>query len=339
MTSRLLALAGGAAVDASRGEPAFVFRIGDMTLGLVIEGVGTKTMICRTYEEATGVDLWAGQGHDGVAMVVNDLICVGALPLVVNAYFATGSAEWFGDDGHRIVSLSRGWREACEVSGATWGGGESPTLPGLLTPGELDLAGCAVGRVPDGVEPILGADLSPGDRIVFLNSSGLHANGASLARRVIDELPEAATTKLPSGTALGEALLEPTANYVPVVRALLEQRVPVTYLSAITGHGLRKVMRPQRELRYRVSALPEVPEVLQFLASHLGLSDHDAYGTFNMGAGFAVYVRPEAAADTIAVAAAHGFTAIDAGVVEEGSRSVVVEPIGATYADEELRLR
>ena len=92
---------------------------------------------------------FAAVAYDTVAAIVNDLICIGALPLVVNAYFATGSSGWY-EHAARQSALLAGWREGCEHAGATWGGGESPSLPDLVARDEIELAGCAVGVVPGG---------------------------------------------------------------------------------------------------------------------------------------------------------------------------------------------
>ncbi len=186
-----------------------------------------------------------------------------------------------------------------------WGGGESPSLPGLLAEQDIELAGAAVGAVPAGRSAILGERLAPGDEIVLVASSGLHANGASLARLVAGRLPDGYATELPAAasaaagsaaTTLGEALLEPSVMYVPLIAALLEADVELTYLSHVTGHGLLKLMRPARELSYRIERLPEVPPVLSFLVEQAGMDAQAAYSTFNMGAGFAVYCAPGGAA-------------------------------------------
>jgi phosphoribosylformylglycinamidine cyclo-ligase len=337
-TSPMLAQHGGKALDGSRGESAFVFELDGRTMAIVLECLGTKSMIAREFEEQTGTDRFADIAFDSVAAIVNDLCCVGALPLVVNAYFATGSGEWHGT-GTRLESLVSGWRAACEAAGATWGGGESPTLPGLIDPNEIDLAGCAVGYVPDGAAPILGADLAPGDAIVLIASTGLHANGASLARKVAAESPGGLTTQLPDGRTLGDALLVPAPIYVPLVRSLMERTLPVTYLSHITGHGMRKLMRARPDLTYRLETLPEVPPVLAFLVEALGMDAREAYGTFNMGAGFAVYCRGEAAGDVVTAATDAGLGAIVAGVVAEGPKRVVLEPVGVEFSSADLKLR
>jgi phosphoribosylformylglycinamidine cyclo-ligase len=336
-TSTLLQARGGRALDASRGEPAFVFELGDRTLGFVVEGLGTKAMIARAVLEAGGANRFADVAYDTVAAIANDLCCVGALPLVINAYFATGSSEWYLN-AQRSTALVEGWRRACEDAGATWGGGESPSLPGLLAGDEIELAGAAVGEVPGGRGAILGQDLAAGDEIVLVEASGLHANGASLARLIAGRLPDGYATELPDGSSFGEALLEPTVMYVPLVAALLERQLPITYLSHITGHGLLKLMRPQRELTYRIERLPPVPPVLVFLVLQAGLDAAAAHTTFNMGSGFAVYCAAGTGEEVVAVAGELGMRALVAGRVEDGPRRVVVEPVGVSYEGAEMEL-
>jgi len=339
-TSGLLAGSGGRAVDESRGEPAFVFEAGGQTLAFVVEGLGTKSIIARQVEEQLGVSAFDNVAYDTVAAIVNDLCCVGAVPLVVNAYFATGSSDWYANE-QRNGGLVKGWREACVDAGATWGGGESPSLPGLVATEDIELAGSAVGIVPAGREPILGADLIPGDEIVIVASNGLHANGSSLARRVADTLPDGYATPLPSsGRAFGEALLDRTPMYAALVRALLasEADVEVHYLSHITGHGLLKLMRPRRELTYTVARLPEVPEVLEFLVARTDMSPAAAYSTFNMGCGFAIYCAPGSGEEVVRIASGLGLAASVAGAVEEGPRRVVLDQIGVVFESGDLDL-
>lgn len=337
-TSPLMAARGGAALDASRGEPAFVFEFGGQTMAFVLEGLGTKSIVARQVAEATGDGRWFGAvAYDTVAAIVNDLTCVGALPLVANAYFATGSSEWY-ENAAWNAALIDGWRAACEDAGATWGGGESPSLPELVGGGEIELAGCAVGTVPAGSAPVLGERLAAGDEIVLVASSGLHANGASLARLIARGLPEGYATPLESGRSFGEALLDPSIIYVKLVAELLRAAVPVSYLSHVTGHGLLKLMRPSRELTYRIAALPDVPEVLRFLQQQAGMTDEAAYRTFNMGSGYAVYTAAGSGAEVVRIAEQLGYAALLAGRVEAGPRRVVVEPVGVTYASDELDL-
>jgi phosphoribosylformylglycinamidine cyclo-ligase len=341
-TSRLLAARGGRALDSSRGEPAFVFELDGRAFAFVVEGLGTKSMIARHVLEEQGVNRFGDVAYDTVAAICNDLCCVGALPLVVNAYFATGASEWYRE-GERGAALIEGWRKACVDAGCTWGGGESPSLPGLLDEREIELAGAAVGVVPAGRRPLLGEELAPGDEIVLVASSGLHANGASLARLLAGRLDGGYATELGAdrgspGTNLGEALLEPSVMYVGLVAALLEGELPLRYISHITGHGLLKLMRPPRALTYRIERLPEVPGVLSFLVDRAELDAHAAYSTFNMGSGYALYCAPGAGEAIVLLAERLGLSALVAGRVEEGPRQVILEPVGVRFAGEELEL-
>jgi phosphoribosylformylglycinamidine cyclo-ligase len=345
-TSRLLGGRGGRALDASRGEPAFVFELGSQAFAFVVEGLGTKSIVARQVLERQGIDRFAEVAYDTVAAILNDLCCVGALPLVVNAYFATGASEWY-QQGERAASLLKGWRRACVDAGCVWGGGESPSLPGLLAEEDIELAGAAVGIVPAGRAPILGERLAPGDEIVLVASSGLHANGASLARLIAGRLPDGYATELPKdasaeagagATTLGEALLAPSVMYVPLVAALLASDVELTYISHVTGHGLLKLMRPTRELSYRIERLPAVPPLLSFLVEHAGMDAQAAYSTFNMGTGYALYCRAGDGERIVATAASLGLRALLAGRVEQGPRQVVLEPVDVCFAGDRLEL-
>jgi phosphoribosylformylglycinamidine cyclo-ligase len=336
-TSSLLTARGGQALDASRGEPAFVFELDGRTLAFVVEGLGTKSVIARHVLEQQGIDRFGDVAYDTVAAICNDLCCVGALPLVVNAYFATGASEWYRNH-ERGAALIEGWRKACVDAGCTWGGGESPSLPGLLDEREIELAGAAVGAVPPGHRPLLGEELQPGDEIVLLASSGLHANGASLARLLAARLPDGYATDLGDGTSFGEALLEPSVMYVGLVDALLKEELPLRYISHITGHGLLKLMRPARPLTYRIDSLPEVPSVLSFLVEQAQLDAHAAYSTFNMGSGYALYCAAGAGERIVETSRRLGLSALVAGRVEEGPRQVILDPVGVSFAGEELEL-
>jgi phosphoribosylformylglycinamidine cyclo-ligase len=337
MTSGALAAEHGLALDKSRGEPAFVFEFGGLTLAIVQECLGTKSILARQLQDLTGENRFADVASDTVSAIANDLISVGALPLVISAYFSVGTASWYTSD--RVAALVEGWRQGCEAAGAVWGGGESPALSGLVAATDIELAGSGVGAVPAGHGPLLGDELRPGDDIVLIASNGIHTNGLSLASQAARQAPEGLATKLPSGRAFGSALLDPAFIYAPLVRALLEADVPVSYMANITGHGLRKLMRADRALTYRISDLPPVPEVLTFIAEQLQLDARSAFGTFNMGTGFAVFVRPGAAASVISAAGKCGFSASHGGVVEDGPRRVLLEPVKLSFVGEELQLR
>jgi len=202
----------------------------------------------------------------------------------------------------------------------------------LVATADIELAGSAVGAVPRGRTAILGQDLSAGDEIVLVDSTGLHANGSSLARLLADErLDDRYATTLPSGRAFGDALLDHAPVYTPLIASLLESDIPLHYLSHITGHGLLKLMRPSRAFTYRIATLPDVPEVLRFMTVHAAMSDYAAYSTFNMGCGYAIYCGAGFGDAVVELASKHDLTAHVAGVVEAGPRRVIVEPIGVVY--------
>ena len=337
-TSPLLERRGGRALDASRGQPAFVFSLGAQNLAFVVEGLGTKSIIARQFEELTGESRFDAVAYDTVAAIVNDLCCVGAAPLVVNAYYATGSGDWYA--GERADDLRDGWRRACEAAGATWGGGESPTLPGLVDPAEIELAGAAVGVVPEGVEPILGQDLAAGDAIVFVASSGLHANGASLARKVAEGLADGLLTEIARRPALRRRAARPVGRLRRARRPRRRRgRRASPTCRHVTGHGFLKLMRTGSAFTYRIRELPPVPPVLRVprrAGRDVGPRGvHDAQHGRRASPSTAAPGTPRR---VVREAEALGMAASVAGAVEEGPRRVVIEPIDVVLEGEEMVL-
>jgi phosphoribosylformylglycinamidine cyclo-ligase len=271
-------------------------------------------------------------------MAVNDLVSVGAIPLVVHAYWATSGSQWF-DDEERMAGLVEGWKRACDEICSSWGGGETPGLQGVISEGACDLAASCMGIVRPKERLCLGERLEPGDAIVLLESSGIHANGISLARKLASVLTGGYETLMPNGRMFGEALLDPTILYVTCVRDLFEAGADIKYISNITGHGWRKVMRHSSDFTYIIDSVPPVPEVLAFIVEKAGMSAKDAYATFNMGAGYALFMPENDVAGTIEVCRKNGIKAYRAGVLARGKRSVVIEPFGIEYEGESLALR
>lgn len=338
-TARQLVPHGLQEVAASRGESAYVVDVGPFYLASIVECLGSKALVADEMHRLTGRSFYAEIAQDTIAMAVNDLITVGATPLVVQAYWAAGGSQWF-EDTERAQALVRGWQAACERCGVAWGGGETPALAGIVEAGRIDLAASCVGLVQPKARLSLGERLGPGDAIVLLGSSGIHANGLSLARKLVERLPEGWLTPVePDGPAYGEALLAPTTLYPPVTEALHRAGVRVHYSANITGHGWRKLLRHPSALTYRIQAVPPVPPVLRFIQQHAALNDEEAYGTFNMGAGFALFVAAEDAHRAVQAARAEGVPAWVAGHVEAGPKQLVVEPLGLVFGGESLSLR
>lgn len=337
-TSKNLDSSGFKAVDRSRGETAFVWDEGNSYKAIVIESLGTKSTVAQEVLEKSGKSYFAEIAQDTVAMIVNDLIVVGAKPLVINAYFGLGNSDWLlGEDKGK--DLIDGFAKACDLSGAVWGGGETPSLSGIVKENAIDLAGSAVGIINPKSRLILGDKIKPGDSIIFIESNGIHANGISLVRKIVESLPERYATKLPSGLTLGESVLKPTHIYAKAINALFEQGINVHYLSNITGHGFRKIMRANEKFTYVIENLPEVDELFKYIKENSGMPDEDMYGTFNMGAGFAVILPEPETERACEIISDSGFKAISAGSVETGEKQVVIKPLNITFKSESLSIR
>lgn len=337
-TAGNLSAHGFAEVAASRGESAYVVDVGPFLLASIVECLGSKALVADEMARLTGRSFYDAIAQDTIAMAVNDLITVGATPLVVQAYWAAGGSDWFGD-AQRAKALVDGWQRACDRCGVAWGGGETPALAGIVEAGRVDLAASCTGIVNPKTRLTVGERLADGDAIVLLAASGIHANGLSLARKLAERLPQGYLTPVDSTLNYGEALLVPTPLYAPVTEALARAGVVPHYAANVTGHGWRKLMRHPAGFTYRVHTLPPVPPVLRFVQQHARLDDREAYGTFNMGAGFALYVAPGDARRCVEVARAQGVDAWVAGRVEAGPKQVVVEPLGLVFGAGELQLR
>jgi phosphoribosylformylglycinamidine cyclo-ligase len=325
-------------VQASRGESAYVVDVGPFYLASIVECLGSKALVADAMAQLTGRSYYDAIAQDTIAMAINDLITVGATPLVVQAYWAAGGSDWFRD-APRAQALVDGWKSACDRCQVAWGGGETPALAGIVEPGRIDLAASCTGLVNPKQRLTLGDKLGPGDAIVLLGSSGIHANGLSLARKLLERLPQGYLTPVQPGLSYGDALLAPTLLYSPVTEALHRSGITPHYASNITGHGWRKLLRHPKPLRYRVRSLPPVPPVLSFIQQQAQQDNHEAYGTLNMGAGFALFVPAEQAQRTVDVAVAQGVSATLAGVVEAGEKELLIEPLGLRFAADDLRLR
>jgi phosphoribosylformylglycinamidine cyclo-ligase len=333
-----LALHGAAELEASRGESAYLFEVRGLLIASITECLGTKALVADEVRAYSGRSHYDTIAQDTLAMAVNDLVTVGATPLSTHAYWSAGSSAWFADK-ERAEDLVRGWQAACDVCGIAWGGGETPALGGVVEAGRIDLAASCVGIVKSRDRLMLGERLRPGDAIVLLASSGIHANGISLARKLAEQLPDGYRTRLRDGRTFGEALLDPTVLYSPVTEAVFAVGVRPHYAVNITGHGWRKLMRHPADLRYVIRRVPPVPPVLEFLREQGAMSARDAYATFNMGAGFALFVERADIAATIGAAEGAGLAAWHAGDVEAGSKSLDLEPLGIEFGAGDLRLR
>lgn len=325
-------------ISDSRGESAYVWSQGKILMASVIEGLGTKNLIADETRKITGKTYYDVIGHDTVATVINDLITVGAKPLVIHAYWAIEDNDWLYDK-KRMADLINGWKSACDLSGASWGGGETATMKQIVVSGTCELAGSAVGIISSQKRLITDKKMKPGDRILLLKSNGVNANGISLTRALAKKLPKGYATKLPSGKIYGEALLTKTNIYAKLIQDLLDVNINIHYISNITGHGLRKIMRARQNFTYVLEKIFDPQEVFFFIQKCANLTDKDIYGTYNMGMDYAVFMPKKDIKKAQKIVKKNGFESLDAGYVEKGKRQVVIKPKNITFKSNTLDLR
>lgn len=254
------------------------------------DGVGTKLKVAFALKRHETI------GRDLVAMCVNDVLCPGARPLFFLDYLGTGKLK-----PEVAEAVVKGIADGCEEAGCALIGGETAELPGLYAAGEYDLAGFCVGVV-DRPRIVDGMHIRPGDVLLGLPSSGLHSNGYSLARKVLEPLGYATRlAELGATTTIGETLLTPTTIYVQPVLALLE-KAPVKGVVHITGGGflenIPRILPPMTCAVIERGSWP-VPPIFRLLQERGAIAEREMFTTFNMGVGLVLIV------DAAHVAAAH----------------------------------
>lgn len=322
-----------------RGESAYLIETPDEFIAHVEEGLGTKNLIADAMLKLTNTSYYRNVGVDTVATIVNDLITTGALPISVAMHAAVGDGAWFKDE-RRANDLAAGFAAACEMAGAVWGGGETPSLKGIVDPATIVLAGSAIGRIRPKSHRITG-EVKPGDAIVLLASNGVQTNGLSLCRKIAEQLPQGYLSKIGDGRSYGEALLDPSAIYVRFVNECQKAGLKLNYVSHITGHGWRKLMRLDEPFVYRMHQVPQPQPVFAFIEKAGPVDRREMYATFNMGAGFAAYVSERDLQRCLQIASSAGHAAWHCGtVVKESSRKAVeIVPLGITFEGETLKVR
>lgn len=268
-------------VKASIGGYASLYAIDSKRwLAASTDGVGTKLKLAfRLSEHRTiGIDL--------VAMSVNDLLCVGALPLFFLDYFATGRL-----DNLVAAQVLEGIVKGCKLSQCALVGGETAEMPGIYHEGEYDLAGFAVGMV-DAKQVLPKKEIKPGDALIGIASSGFHSNGFSLLRKLLPEGPE--------GDAKARELLTPTRIYVSALKPLILKN-QVNGLAHITGSGFLNVPRMNDKVSYDIHLPPshERPSLFEWVREQSGLSLLELAQTFNMGIGMVMVVSQNKASDIL----------------------------------------
>ncbi|MGO7684901.1 phosphoribosylformylglycinamidine cyclo-ligase [Rhizobium ruizarguesonis] len=291
----------------------------DPVLVAANDGVGTKLKIAidADYHDTVGIDL--------VAMCVNDLVVQGAEPLFFLDYFATGKLD--PDQGAAIVG---GIAAGCREAGCALIGGETAEMPGMYSSGDYDLAGFAVGAAERG-KLLPSGDIAEGDVILGLASSGVHSNGFSLVRKIVElsGLDWSAAAPFAEGRRLGEALLEPTRIYVkPLLKAIRETGA-IKALAHITGGGfpenIPRVLPKHLAAEIDLAAV-KVPPVFSWLVKAGGVDSREMLRTFNCGVGMIAVVASENVATVSAALEAEGETVVTLGRMiarDEGAAGTV----------------
>lgn len=274
------------------------------------DGVGTKLELAQRLQRHRGV------GIDLVAMCVNDVITCGAEPLLFLDYIATGRLA-----PDHLAEVVEGIAEGCRLSGCTLLGGETAEMPGFYSPGTYDLAGFCLGVVEE-ERHIDGQRVRAGDRVVGVASSGVHSNGFSLVRRILEEQQVTLETPLiPSGPPLLVDLLTPTLLYSPLVQRLLEANLTPHGMAHITGGGLPENLPrclPRGCHAWIDPGTWERPAVFRWLQDHGQVPEADLWNTFNLGVGFCLVVGADVVGPVVELCHECGYVAWDMGRIEAG---------------------
>jgi phosphoribosylformylglycinamidine cyclo-ligase len=307
-------LLGGLGGFAALAELPARYRQPVLVTGTV--GVGTKLKLAIDHDRHDGV------GQDLVAMCANDVLVTGAEPFLFLDYYASGRLDV--DVAERVI---KGVAAGCQLAGCALVGGETAEMPGFYPRGDYDLAGFCVGVV-EKEAIVTGADLTPGDRLIGLASSGPHSNGFSLIRRILDNSGSG------PGEVLLEALLAPTRIYARSILALAET-LPIKGMSHITGGGLTENLprmfgdAPRMSGDANLAALLDLdawhrPELFDWLQQAGNVDEQEMQRTFNLGIGFVVAMAEQHTDQALAILRDAGETATEIGRLVTGK--VTPEP-------------
>ena len=279
------------------------------------DGVGTKLRLAQLMNKHDTI------GIDCVAMCVNDIICGGATPLFFLDYIACGK-----NDPARIADIVAGITEGCRQAGCALVGGETAEHPGLMAEDDYDVAGFSVGIV-DEEKIIDGKALAAGDTLIGLASTGVHSNGFSLVRKVLDVEHADLTSPMEElgGKSLGETLLTPTRIYVKAILALLKGGIDVHAISHITGGGfyenVPRMMTEGLTAQIKLDSFPSLP-IFDLIEKKGGIPQRDMYNTFNMGIGMILALPAAQAEQAMELLAQAGEQAYVIGSVVDGDAGV-----------------
>jgi phosphoribosylformylglycinamidine cyclo-ligase len=294
------------------GHYAGLIKLGSQLLALHSDGVGTKVLVAQLMNKFDTI------GVDCVAMNVNDVICVGAQPVGFIDYVALRQPN-----ERLLEEIAKGLVEGAKQSQMAIVGGETAILPDVIAGEEnaFDLAGMVMGVVKG--KPILGDSIRPGDIILGVESSGLHSNGYTLARKVLLSKYSVDDNADHMVQTVGEELLVPTRIYVrPVMEILKKKKIAVHGLANITGGSFTKLPRLNTKVRYDLDGLPEPTGIFKQIQVDGEIDSKEMYRTFNMGVGFCVVAPKASAEDIVSVFAKYKMSCKTIGKIEKGRGEV-----------------
>lgn len=305
----------GKKINIPGGYAGFV-DFGPYALALATDTVGTKLLVANKMSK------WDTLGIDCIAMSANDMICVGAEPIAFVDFISIGEP-----DEEIAAQLGIGLEEGARLANLSIIGGEIAVVPELVT--TFDFGGTALGWVKK-EDMITGQKIAPGDVIIGLKSSGIHCNGLTLARKILEvnNIPYDEKFERLDNRAIGLEILEPTRMYVREIMHVCKNH-DIHGLANITGGGLRNFIRLNPELEFRVDSPFEPQTIFKVLGELGNVSDEEMYQTFNMGLGFAI-VAPESEAAGIIASLRDHVEAKVIGIVKEG-RGATCPPLGLEY--------
>lgn len=264
------------------GHYAGLIDMGEYAIAMTTDGVGSKVLI------ASAMRKWDTVGIDCMAMNVNDLLAIGAEPLAFVDYLALEKV-----DPEMTAQIAIGLERGAEIANVSIVGGETASLPEIIR--GFDLAGTCIGMIKK-KDVITGERIEKGDVVIGLPSSGLHSNGFSLARKIVEESGYTYFDKMPySKKTIGEELLEPTRIYMEALAVV--QKADVHGMAHITGSGLLKLHRISG-FGFEIDDPIEPQPIFRFLQEEGGVAEDEMYRTFNMGMGW-VFVIPEDDVDAV----------------------------------------
>ena len=301
------------------------------------EDLGNKNWIAEWMYQTNpaGPTYYDAIAIDTALIVVNDVVAQGAMPVVFNDQLEASESEWYNDK-KRADDLARGFLKICEEVGMALPAGESASVKYIVNPKPpvkaiATLSGSVTGIVAPKERLVTGRDLQPGDKIIGVTSSGLHANGVSLVIKKSLELPDQFMTKIQNGKTIGEEALIPARSYVALVETLLQNDVKIHCLLPGTGDGVGKIAFDHRPYQYRIHSWVEVPPLFQYMRQ-TGVPLTDCLKTFNWGIGYYIFAPAGEAQRILDLGAQAGYQMAELGVVEDGQRQVIFEPEKITLA-------